>query len=49
MGMVNRVVKPDELMAVTRDFAQTLLKLPYKAATKTKHAVDGVFAGPRLY
>jgi enoyl-CoA hydratase/carnithine racemase len=49
MGMVNKVVKPDDLMAVTRDFAQTLLKLPYKAAAKTKHAVDGVFAGPRLY
>lgn len=49
MGMVNRVVKPGELMIATRDFARTLLKLPRKAATATKHAIDGVFAGPRLY
>jgi enoyl-CoA hydratase len=49
MGMVNKVVKLNELMAVTRDYAQTLLKLPRKAATATKHAIDGVFAGARLY
>ena len=49
MGMVNKVVMPTELMAAARDLAQTLLKLPRKAATATKHAVDGVFTGPRLY
>jgi (E)-benzylidenesuccinyl-CoA hydratase len=49
MGMVNKVVKPAELMPATRDFAQTLLRLPRKAATATKHAIDGAFAGPRLY
>jgi len=26
-----------------------LLALPQKAATKTKHFVDGIFIGPRLY
>lgn len=49
MGMVNRVVKPAELMAATHDFAQQLLKMPTRAATATKHAVDTVFVGPRLY
>jgi enoyl-CoA hydratase/carnithine racemase len=49
MGMVNQVVKPAELMAATRSFADRLLKMPRKAATGTKHVIDGVFAGPRLY
>ena len=49
MGMVNRVVKPAELMASARDFAQQLLKMPARASSATKHAVDTVFVGPRLY
>lgn len=49
MGMLNQVVKPAELMPAVQAFAQRLLQLPYKAATATKHVVDGVFAGPRLY
>jgi len=49
LGMLNRVVKSSELMAATQELAQRLLKLPEKAATATKHVIDGVFAGPRLY
>jgi enoyl-CoA hydratase len=49
LGMLNKVVKHSELMPVAREFAERLLKLPEKAATATKHVVDGVFAGPRLY
>jgi enoyl-CoA hydratase/carnithine racemase len=49
LGMVNQVVKPTELMPATHEFAERLLKLPYKAVTATKHVIDGVFAGPRLY
>ena len=49
MGLANRVVAPGELMPATREFAQTLLKLPRKAARATKHVIDGVFVGPRLY
>jgi enoyl-CoA hydratase/carnithine racemase len=49
MGMVNEVVKPADLMASASNLAQKLLKMPRKAATATKHVVDGVFAGPRLY
>ena len=47
LGMVNRVVKRDELMAVTHDFAQNLLTLPKRAVIATKHAINGVFAAPR--
>ena len=49
LGMLNKVVKPGELMPAARELADRLLKLPQKAATATKHVVDGVFAGPRLY
>ena len=49
MGMVNKVVGPDELMGATRALAESLLKMPSRAATATKHAVDSVFVGPRLY
>jgi enoyl-CoA hydratase/carnithine racemase len=49
LGMVNRVVKDGELMPTVRELAEELLRLPHKAATKTKHFVDGVFIGPRLY
>ncbi|HXZ87386.1 MAG TPA: enoyl-CoA hydratase/isomerase family protein [Candidatus Binataceae bacterium] len=49
IGMVNKVVQPAELMATARELAQALLKKPKRAATATKHAVDTVFAGPRLY
>jgi 2-(1,2-epoxy-1,2-dihydrophenyl)acetyl-CoA isomerase len=49
LGMVNQVVAQTELMPAAQEFAQRLLKLPAKAATATKHIVDGVFAGPRLY
>jgi len=49
LGMVNRVVKNDELMPAAHELAQQLIKMPRKAATRTKHFVDGVFIGPRLY
>jgi enoyl-CoA hydratase/carnithine racemase len=49
IGMVNKVVKYSELMAETRRFAQELIKMPRGAATATKHAVDNVSIGPRLF
>lgn len=49
LGLVNRVVSASELMTVTQELAHKLLKLPEKAATATKHVIDGVFAGPRHY
>jgi enoyl-CoA hydratase/carnithine racemase len=47
--MVNRVVKDSDLMPAVHELAEALLTLPQKAAAKTKHFVDGVFLGPRLY
>jgi enoyl-CoA hydratase/carnithine racemase len=49
LGMVHRVVQDGDLLSAVRELAEELLKLPPKAATKTKHFVDGVFIGPRLY
>jgi enoyl-CoA hydratase len=49
MGLVNEVTSPGELMNATRRLADRLLSLPPKAATRTKHGIDGVFIGPRLY
>jgi enoyl-CoA hydratase len=49
LGMVNRVVKDGGLMPAVRELAEELMRLPHKAATKTKHFVDGIFIGPRLY
>lgn len=49
MGLANEVVPPAELMAATRRLADRLLALPPKASTRTKHSIDGVFIGPRLY
>jgi enoyl-CoA hydratase len=49
MGLVNEVTPPAELMNATRRLADRLLALPAKAATRTKHGIDGVFIGPRLY
>jgi enoyl-CoA hydratase/carnithine racemase len=48
-GMVNQVVRPSELMPAALGLAQDLLKKPKRAATATKHVVDAVFVGPRLY
>lgn len=49
MGMVNRVVKARQLTKAVRELADALLKKPSKAATSTKHFIDGVFLTPRLY
>jgi len=38
-----------ELMNATRRLADRLLALPEKAATRTKHGIDGIFIGPRWY
>jgi enoyl-CoA hydratase len=49
MGMVSRVVKARELAKAARELADALLKKPFKAATATKHFIDGVFLTARLY
>jgi len=49
MGMVSQVVKARQLPKTARELAETLLKKPFKAATATKHFIDGVLLTPRLY
>ncbi len=49
LGMVNRVVADGELMPAVRELADEIMKLPREAAARTKHFIDGVFIGPRLY
>jgi enoyl-CoA hydratase/carnithine racemase len=49
LGMVNQVVQAEELRPAVRKLTEELLALPQKAATRTKHFVDGIFIGPRLY
>jgi enoyl-CoA hydratase len=49
MGMVNQVVRRAELMAAAHALADNALRMPEKAATATKHIIDAVFVGPRLY
>jgi enoyl-CoA hydratase/carnithine racemase len=49
LGMVSRVVEEKGLMSAAYELADELMKLPQQAATRTKHFVDGIFVGPRLY
>ena len=50
MGMANRVVGgADELIPAARKLAAELIAKPRKASTRTKHAIDSVFVGPRHY
>ena len=48
-GMVNQVVAPRIIALPLRKLADDLIRLPQKATTRTKHFVDGLFIGPRLY
>ena len=49
LGMVHQVVPEDDLMSAVRELTAEVMRLPQKAATRTKHFVDGIFIGPRLY
>jgi enoyl-CoA hydratase/carnithine racemase len=49
MGLINKVVKGGELMPAARDLAKTLASKRPDAATNTKHGVNAVFFGSRLF
>jgi enoyl-CoA hydratase/carnithine racemase len=49
IGMVNRVVAGDRLIAAAHELADAVVKMPERAVRATKHFVDGIFIGPRLY
>jgi enoyl-CoA hydratase len=47
MGLLNRVVKKEELMPVVTELAQTLVTKSFKAATTSKAGINAVFFGQR--
>jgi enoyl-CoA hydratase/carnithine racemase len=49
MGLINKVVKAGELMPAARDLAKTLASKRPDAATTTKHGVNSIVFGPRLF
>jgi enoyl-CoA hydratase/carnithine racemase len=49
IGMVNKVVKGEELAAQARQLAQVLAQKNPRAARATKHFIDGAFVGPHWY
>jgi len=49
LGMITKVVATPELMPEAHQLARSLLKKPAKAARASKHFIDGVFVGARLY
>jgi len=49
IGMVNKVVKGEDLITEARELARTLAEKDKKAARATKHFIDEAFVGPRWY
>jgi enoyl-CoA hydratase len=49
LGVLNRVVKPDELMPAARELAKTMCAKPREAIAASKRGINGVFFGPRQF
>jgi enoyl-CoA hydratase/carnithine racemase len=49
MRVLNRVVKPEELMAAARELAATLAKKPPRAVAPSKRDINALFFGTRQY
>jgi enoyl-CoA hydratase/carnithine racemase len=49
LGVINRVVKPDELMPATHELARTMAKKPAEAIANSKRDINAVFFGQRLF
>jgi enoyl-CoA hydratase/carnithine racemase len=49
LGVINRVVEPDQLMIEARRIAEKYAAMPAKAANATKRDVNTVIYGPRHY
>ncbi|MGH7814432.1 MAG: enoyl-CoA hydratase/isomerase family protein [Candidatus Binataceae bacterium] len=49
MGMLNRVVAPDKLMATAREVATTMASMPADAIATSKRGINAVFFGPRNF
>jgi enoyl-CoA hydratase/carnithine racemase len=49
LGVINRVVKPDELMAAVRELAQTMAAKSPEAVAASKRGINAVFFGQRQF
>jgi enoyl-CoA hydratase len=49
LGVINRVVKPDELMPAAQELARTMAAKPPEAIANSKRDINAVFFGQRLF
>ncbi len=49
LGVINRVVKPNELMPAAQELARTMAAKPAEAIAGSKRDINAVFFGPRLF
>ncbi len=49
MGLINRVVKREELMAAAREMAEAVVKKPAEALASSKRDINSVVLGERLF
>ena len=49
LGVINRVVKPEELMPAAQELARTMAAKPSEAIANSKRDINAVFFGPRLF
>jgi len=48
-GVINRVVKPDELMPAAQELARAIVAKPAEAIANSKRDINAVFFGQRLF
>jgi enoyl-CoA hydratase len=49
LGVINRVLKPDELMPAAQELARAIAAKPPEAIANSKRDINAVFFGPRLF
>jgi enoyl-CoA hydratase len=49
LGVINRIVKADELMAAARELANSMAAKSAEAIANSKRDINAVFFGPRLF
>ena len=49
LGVINRVVQPNELMPAAQELARTMAAKPAQAIASSKRDINAVFFGPRLF
>ena len=47
--MINRIVKPEELMPAAQELARTMAAKQTEAIANSKRDINGVFFGQRLF